>query len=185
MLTRKKVKAPSAVPKASEYGMTCLLSGEKIHKSSKVLAAAGTLEELIGHIGLLKSRYFGMEPGEIVTGYKRIMIFDRLTRIQKDLQSIIRILLTAPSKANPPFDPNRTAELVESFSGGKGAFFPGSSVLEAEIYLTWTVARRAERQYHAAKDLTLGIVPEEAVSTYLNRLNDYFQSLPIQIRSCT
>ena len=157
---------------------TILPCGEKVNKNHKCLVASGSIEELIGHIGLLKATHFDIEDS------KSMFTFARLTKIQEDLQLIIRSITTSQTIAskhtNTRFSMDKIQEIEESihalnvnpFSG-----IIGSNVIGAQIYIIWAIVRRCERQINSARDLSLGIVVDDSILTYLNRLGDYFLCL--------
>lgn len=168
-------------PKGSgDHGKTSLPSGTPVSKGIKVFAATGVLEELVASIGILKARYFPAES----SSSRKMFIFARLTKIQEDLFAIITSVLATPDMGakftNSRFDPERKEELksaiismnVTPFSG-----LPGQSPLEADLYMTWAITRRAERQLAGIKEPKIGIIPEPTVMAYTNLLSDYFLHL--------
>lgn len=173
-------KKVSSKKGSGDGGYTILPCGEKVHKSSKIFSATGVLEELIGSIGLLKSLHFNIESSSA----RKMFIYARLTKIQEDLQAIIKSVLVTPKVpakfTNSRFDDGKIVELSDAISAMNSTPFiglPGSTKLESDIYLTWTLCRRAERQLLGIRDTKIGIILEESVACYMNRLGDYFNHL--------
>lgn len=157
---------------------TVLPCGEKVNKNHKCLVVSGSLEELIGHIGLLKASYFDIEDS------KSMFTFARLTRIQEDLQFIIKSITTSQSIAskhtNTRFPVDKIREIEESINVLGTSLFTGiagSNVIGSQIYIIWAITRRCERQILSARDLSIGIVVDDTILTYLNKLSDYFSCL--------
>ncbi len=161
-------------------GNTLLPSGEKITKSHKCLLASGSIEETIGLIGRLKSYHFTLEEPSA----RKMFIFARLTKIQEDLFGIIKSITTTPVNSgkysNSRFSSEKVKELEDAILALNSKAYkgiPGSSTLESDIYVIWAVVRRCERQVINARDPSLGIVVEENVIQYMNKLSEYFSHL--------
>lgn len=161
-------------------GSTVLPCGEKVPKNHKCLVASGSIEEVIGLIGKLKATHFNLED----TNARKMFIFARLTKIQEDLISIVKSITTTPAvpgkHTNSRFAMEKVKDLEDATSALGSALYtgmPGSTAIEADIYLIWAVVRRCERQLFSARDPSLGIIVEESTVSYMNKLSDYFSTL--------
>lgn len=161
-------------------GSTVLPCGEKIHKNHKCLIACGSIEETIGLIGRLKSYHFNLEE----TSARKMFIFARLTKIQEDLLSIIKSITTTPvnpgKHTNSRFSPDKIKELEDATLALNSRIYtgiPGANLLESDIYIIWSIVRRCERQVINARDPSLGVIVEDNVIMYMNKLSSYFSHL--------
>ncbi len=161
-------------------GSTVLPCGEKIHKNHKCLIACGSIEETIGLIGRLKSYHFNLEE----TSARKMFIFARLTKIQEDLLSIIKSITTTPVNSgkhtNSRFSPDKIKELEDATLALNSRIYtgiPGANLLESDIYIIWSIVRRCERQVINARDPSLGVIVEDNVIMYMNKLSSYFSHL--------
>jgi len=180
------MKRISPLKGSGDNGTTTLPSGLVLSKSNKVFAATGILEELIANIGLLKAKYFPAEN----SSSKQLFISARLTKIQEDILSMINSMLSTPDLGskftNSRFGDSRKEDLLSAIAAMNTTPYkglPGQTPLEADLYLTWTLSRRAERQISGIKDPKTGIIPEMAVLAYNNLLNDYFLHLISHVKA--
>ena len=140
-----------------------LLKGAKIAKDSSLLAAIGSLDELVAFLGWAKLPLKGKDR-------------NRLRAIQKDIQTIMGQL--AGYGAGVPA--GRVAEMekqIDTYWQGKEKnkfVIPGSNEIEARLQIARTVCRRAER---AVVGLNRSQPVEETIMAYLNRLSDFLFAL--------
>lgn len=165
---------------SNSTGVTILPCGERVPKNHKCLIAAGAIEETIGLIGSLKSRYFGID----LNSARKMFVFARLTKIQEDLLDIIKSITTSVSVSSKHtasrFSMDRVRELEEAtIALGTQKFIgsPGASQIEADLYLIGAVVRRSERQIINARDPSIGLTVEESVQTYMDKLGEYIMCL--------
>jgi len=166
--------------KVNQNGTSVIPCGEKIPKNHKCFNASGSIEEAIGLIGRLKSFHFNLET----TNARKMFIFARLTKIQEDLTNVIKSITTTPLNSSKHtasrFSMDKVKELedsINSLSSTKYKGIPGSTLIESDIYMIWSVIRRCERQVISCKDPSIGIVVEESVILYMNKLGEYFSHL--------
>lgn len=162
------------------HSTTSLPSGERIQKNHKCLTACGSIEEAIGLIGRLKSTHFNLDN----VSARKMFIFARLTKIQEDLLHIIKSITTTPSNpskhTNSRFPIEKLRELedaIVSLNSSEYIGIPGTSCLESDIYCVWTLVRRCERQVIGCRDPSIGIIIDENVILYMNKLGTYFSHL--------
>jgi cob(I)alamin adenosyltransferase len=164
---------------------TVLYSGERLPKSDKIFASLGTVEELLAYLGIIKAQHYSSSDNSA-----KMFMFARFTQIQESLLAIMYSLGTSKKVLSSRFSDaeQRTRELeleIEKFSNRVKmydhplAFIPGQTVLEANLFYARALCRRAERQICASKNLQIGVVPEDNILNYLNRLGDYFLCLAI------
>lgn len=174
-----------------DKGQTTLFNGESICKSDKLLAALGSIEELSAYIGIIKANHFSS------TESKGLFNCAHLTQVQECLQNITLSLGTS-KKVNARFENSRfmsadkhiedlekeierlSAELDFQGRSKPLALLPGHTLLEAQLLFSRALCRRAERQVCSCKNPSLGIVVEESVQKYLNRLGDYLLYLALK-----
>jgi len=154
-----------------DMGVTANLNGENVSKNSSVIHFAGTADELVSHLGLVKA-----------------MHSDAKTRlfIEEIQAKLVKLTAHVSDFKNEKFffssqETDCLAEEIQrlSLKSPKRNKFviPGSSVIEAQIHIARTVARRAERMFFAVNE-ECSLCPNAAV--YLNRLSDYLFSLSIR-----
>lgn len=189
--TTKQVSQKKGQNFPGDKGQTVLFNGESICKSDKLLAALGSLEELSAYIGVIKACHFSG------TESKGLFHCAHLTQVQECLQNITLSLGTS-KKVNARFENSRfasaekhigdlereierlTAEMNLSSQPKPIVISPGHSQLEAQLLYSRAICRRAERQVCSCKNPSLGIIVEESVQKYLNRLGDYLLYLALK-----
>lgn len=164
--------------RGGDAGETVLLGGVRVPKNDPRVAAYGAVDELNSAIGLAIA----------LNRPHACLDHDRLHRVQEDLFAVGAHLAAAnPERALekgtiPPLDPGRTAELEawidemdEALAPLDAFVLPGGAVTAAQLHVTRTVARRAER---AIVDLT-ATRPDlrDIVLPYMNRLSDLLFTL--------
>jgi cob(I)alamin adenosyltransferase len=157
--------------KRGDSGETALVGGQRVPKDALRIECYGTVDELNSFIGLARVSCAGearlQKLGEI------------LLRVQHELFNLGSILATRPEDAHPK-QPRVTDKEVEQLEREIDAMneglpmlrsfvLPGGSRVNAELHVTRTICRRAERLVVAlAREEQ---VPLEAIR-YLNRLSD-------------
>lgn len=162
---------------------TVLYSGEKLSKADKIFASLGTIEELQAYLGIIKAQHYSAVQSS------QMFLSARITQIQETLTRIMLSLGTT-KKSNAKYESSRFSSISEKsigdleieinklsihseFKKGGDCPIPGSSLLESNLLYARTLARRAERQVVASKNLSIGLCPENEVIEYLNLLGDY------------
>ncbi|MBQ9065566.1 MAG: cob(I)yrinic acid a,c-diamide adenosyltransferase [Blautia sp.] len=158
----------SIYSKNGDRGTTDLVRSHNISKSDDRIGLAGEIEELNSHIGLCRS-----------------MISDPDT--VRFLEKIQKTLLTVSSGVRDPYNndfrlkTDSTELLEEEISRLEDILkspdqdaLPGRNLLSAELHVTRSVARRAERTL-ASVSVKFGA--DNGAKKYMNRLSDYFYML--------
>ena len=174
-----------------------LYNGESISKSNRVLAAIGSIDELISCIGIIKTEH--LEEKSEVDNSSKLFLYARLTQIQEtliDIQASIGTTRKILSKyeytrfnnaeqrikeLENEIDLMKDVNMTQIKDSGKEKplqYIPGSSVLEAKLFYVRSLCRRAERQLC---NLRIGIIPEDNCGNYLNKLGDYLLALSIHV----
>jgi len=156
---------------SGDTGETSGLDGRGISKNDPVIHFIGTCDELNSHLGLVKSLVNDAQTRQFIEG------------IQKD---IMKLMSHASFSAEEKyfFHEEDTASLDKeidklSQKNSKGLEFviPGKNITEAQIHISRTVARRAERFFFAACEKNPLC---KTAGAYLNRLSDYLFALSQQ-----
>ncbi|OGQ05695.1 MAG: ATP:cob(I)alamin adenosyltransferase [Deltaproteobacteria bacterium RIFCSPLOWO2_12_FULL_44_12] len=158
----------SVVTKTGDKGETGLLSGERVSKTHPRVETYGTLDELVSHIGWVRS----LNPhDDLVHPLKLIQV--SLFRLGAELAS---------SRLDPKWhltpmsqkDVDQLESWVKHFEPKlnlpRSFVLPGGTPVSASLDMARTVARRLERLIMALKELKIYENPEAL--KYINRLSD-------------
>ena len=164
------VRINKVYTKTGDQGMTRLIGGAKVSKSSARIDCYGTIDELNATIGMTISALQGTAGEELLVG--------KLLRIQNELFNV-GTQLAAPEKEGsgmPDISSSHVEALEleidacnESLPDLKSFVLPGGSSASACFHLARTVCRRAERAVVALAD---NDHVENRHIMYLNRLSD-------------
>ncbi len=156
--------------KRGDQGETSLLYGGRVLKSDPRCEAYGTIDEAVSALGLARA----------VSNNERTR--DIVYRVQEELFIVGAELATAADDYDKLTDKkvvteemvNRLEGLIDIFEAEmempKKFIIPGDSPSSAALDLARTVIRRAERR--AIELRNNGVLPNERVLHYLNRLAD-------------
>jgi cob(I)alamin adenosyltransferase len=161
--------------KRGDAGETSLAGGQRVPKDSARLEAYGTVDELNAFTGLAV-----VSCEEMITRDPRIgLLLVILRRVQHELFNLGSILATLPEDVHSKQARITAAEVVqlereidgmnESLPALRSFVLSGGTRLNAELHVTRTICRRAERLLIALAR-TENIPPETI--QYLNRLSD-------------
>lgn len=166
--------------RTGDDGTTSLVGGERINKNSDRLEAYGTVDELISWIGLIAA-----QP-------ETKSYTEELTRIQDKLMHCAALLATGKGArtdkmiAPKPEDITSLEDSIDRMESGlqplNSFLLPGGSIPVANIHISRTVCRRAER-YILKLSPSFELNP--LVVKYINRLSDYLFVLSRQVASET
>lgn len=167
--------------RTGDKGLTSLVGGKRVPKTSSRLEAYGTVDELNSHIGLLLA-YDGVpdDAREV------------LTRVQHRLFNLGSQLATEPESPYQPqgIRPEDVEELERAIDKADSQLprhdrfiLPGGALPSAQAHVCRTVARRAERRM--LKMDQDGHPVEPHAMAYINRLSDYLFVLARQINIFT
>lgn len=161
--------------KRGDSGETGLAGGQRVPKDSLRIDAYGTVDELNSFLGLACiscQELGGQDP-------RMGLLASMLRRVQHELFNLGSILATLPQDVHPKqarITPAEIAQLEreidamnEDLPPLRSFVLPGGTRLNAELHVTRTVCRRAERLLVALSRLEP--VPPETIQ-YLNRLSD-------------
>ena len=163
--------------RTGDAGLTSLVGGKRVPKTSARLEAYGTVDELNSHIGLLLA-YECLPPEAYVT----------LRRVQHRLFNLSSQLATEPESAYQPqgIAHSDVEELEAAIDKADAALprhdrfiLPGGSIPAAQAHVCRTVARRAERRMLQMNEQGHPVDP--VALSYINRLSDYLFVLARQI----
>jgi cob(I)alamin adenosyltransferase len=161
--------------KRGDAGETSLAGGQRVAKDSARIEAYGTVDELNAFTGLAV-----VSCEEMIARDPRIgLLLVILRRVQHELFNLGSILATLPEDVHPKQARITAAEVAqlereidgmnESLPSLRSFVLPGGTRLNAELHVTRTICRRAERLLIALARTEN--VPPETIQ-YLNRLSD-------------
>ena len=149
--------------RTGDAGLTSLADGSRVSKASPRVSAYGDVDELISHLGILRSKVSEDIP---------------LRRIQTYLMDIAAHLATY--KDIDKLKPLRDEEVsfledeIDKLSGQlppqKSFLLPGAPYEASECHVARTVCRRCERSVVALESCR---ADDKQAQIYLNRLSDY------------
>ncbi len=161
--------------KRGDTGETSLVGGQRVSKDSARIETYGTVDELNAFTGLAV-----VSCEEMVARHPQIgLLLVILHRVQHELFNLGSILATLPEDVHPRqprITPAEVAQLEreidemnQSLPALRSFVLPGGTRINAELNVTRTICRRAERLLIALARTEP--VPPEAIQ-YLNRLSD-------------
>jgi cob(I)alamin adenosyltransferase len=161
--------------KRGDTGETSLAGGQRVAKDSARIEAYGTVDELNAFTGLAV-----VSCEEMITRDAHLgLLLMILRRVQHELFNLGSILATLPEDVHPKQARITSAEVLqlereidqmnEPLPSLRSFVLPGGTRINAELHVTRTICRRAERLLIALARTE--DVPPEAIQ-YLNRLSD-------------
>jgi cob(I)alamin adenosyltransferase len=157
--------------KRGDAGETSLVGGQRVGKDAQRIDAYGVVDELNAFVGLASVSC--AEHPELAK------LSAILRRVQHELFNLGSILATLPEDVHPRQPRVTAAEVAElereidsmneDLPALRSFVLPGGTRLNAELHITRTICRRAERLLVALARIEA--VPPEAIQ-YLNRLSD-------------
>ena len=156
--------------RTGDEGLTALVGGERVRKSTLRVAAYGTVDEANSALGLAR----GLLPGELA---ELDGLLDRLQRGLFELGSDLATLKNSPAERYVErLDEGDVAELEAEIDRLEAELpplklfvLPGGHPAAAALHLARTVVRRAEREAVALAEHEW---VNPAALKYLNRLSD-------------
>lgn len=149
--------------KQGDCGKTKLYDGITVDKDHIIVTANGHMDELTSHIGLAKAMLSNVD-----------MVY-QLDRIQHQLIQMMGHLAGMQKNENISEQVQRLEQWIVAYENGyprQHAFVrPGKTKVSAQLDVTRTVCRRAERSLIKV-NRSLGLEP--TYLQYINRLSDYF-----------
>lgn len=157
--------------KRGDQGETSLLYGGRVPKCDPRCEAYGTIDEAVSALGLARALSQKERTRDILHGIQEelFIVGAELATAADDYDK-----LTARHQVVTEEMVNRLEGLIDDFEAEmempKKFIIPGASPSSAALDLARTIIRRAERR--AAELRNNGMVPNERVLHYLNRLAD-------------
>jgi cob(I)alamin adenosyltransferase len=160
--------------KTGDDGTTALGSGERVLKTSRRIAAYGTVDETNAAIGMAR----------LLLAEDQTSVSEMLARIQNDLFDVGADLCLPETDEPPPYTPlrlqmtqvERLEREIDSMNAEMAPLtsfvLPGGTKAAAALHIARTTCRRAERCIVELK-LLEGERVSEPVSRYINRLSDH------------
>lgn len=168
-------KPLSLYTKSGDAGRSSLINGSRFNKHHPIFEALGTIDELNSHLGLA------------ITLTPTPKLSQELHTIQHTLLTIgallagstkPRLTKTSITKLEKRIDYYQTHTAKKWYTN---FLLPGGSPIAAQLDVTRSACRRAERRLIALENnpdfLDLRISNFEFLRAYLNRLSDYFFAL--------
>ncbi|MCH1551415.1 MAG: cob(I)yrinic acid a,c-diamide adenosyltransferase [Pseudomonadales bacterium] len=187
-MTEKK-RISQVTTKTGDRGNTKLATGRTISKSSPLVQAIGSVDELNSHIGMLSCLIADRITGGSQQGSSHQTIQTTLTDIQQALFDIGAVF-AMEGQFTPPATQGLeqiTATINADLPPLTEFVIPGGGISAAQSHICRTVCRRAEsdvwRLIEGLGD-SLGTSSTDALigtAQYLNRLSDYLFVLARQI----
>lgn len=154
--------------KTGDAGTTSLVHTKNITKSDDRVKVLGTIDELTSHIGLLKTK---IQDEQAISFLETIQqtLMTIMAGIADSYNMKYKLREEAVQELEKEID-----RLEETFDRPQKFILPGANPVSAQIDVTRTVARRAERCL-AAVSVKFG--SDGGARKYMNRLADYFYVL--------
>lgn len=158
----------SIVTRAGDGGQTRLLSGVAVSKADLQVEAYGTLDEVNSFLGLARATCDDENINAILQALQRdtFVLGAELATLPDDLPKL-------KTRVTPDLTARLDAQVheIEQLPGLLDDWaLPGATPAGAALDVARTVARRAERCAVRLRDA--GLVPNDEVMRYLNRLSD-------------
>jgi len=155
-----------------DSGETSELNGNKVSKNNMSVHFVGTADELNCHLGLIKAMISNEDAWQL-SWHSSCRV---LEKIQKN---IMKMMSHVSDIKNPNYlfnkdDVTGIEKEIDKLMANKprlnNIIVPGKNIIEAQIQICRTIARRAERLFFAVNEKQ-PLCPE--AGAYLNRLSDY------------
>lgn len=154
--------------KKGDKGKTSLIGGDRVDKDHIRIEAYGTVDELNSWIGLLRDQDIPAESRS-----ELLEVQDRLFTIGSQLAATPDSKMELPQVF--PSDITRLELAIDDMEAKlepmKNFVLPGGHIIVSQCHITRCVCRRAERK--VTKMGREGMVKQEEIPSYLNRLSDY------------
>ena len=152
--------------KKGDDGTTSLLSGKRLNKTDNLIKSVGALDELNSFIGLLRSEIHGGDPSLEMIQWD---LFNAGSTIINDNNAELTEITEKEIKVLEFWMDEMSKDLPDL----KNFILPKGSKAVALAHVCRTVCRRAEIEVLDCMELR-NAVKISTISTYLNRLSDFF-----------
>ena len=168
--------------KQGDAGLTRLVGGQQVPKHDARIESYGTVDELNAFVGVARQTLEESRPAAAPERQEALAALGAtLMRVQHELFNLGSILATLPEDVHPKQPRVTAAEVTQleeeidacqvELATLRSFVLPGGCRLNADLHVTRTVCRRAERLTVQLAGATS--VDPDAVK-YLNRLSDAF-----------
>ncbi|HPA15173.1 MAG TPA: cob(I)yrinic acid a,c-diamide adenosyltransferase [Desulfobacterales bacterium] len=156
-----------------DKGETSLLGGQRVPKYDLRPDTYGTLDEASSALGVARAGTGAQKIKEIILSVQKdlLIVGTELSTLTEDYGKLSRTINESDVKRIEKI----IDELQQAFEMKREFIFPGESVVSAQIDVGRTIIRRAERK--AARMKNEGLITNEKVNQYLNRLADMLFTL--------
>jgi len=158
---------------------TAVSGGNALSKNDILIHFIGTADELNAHLGLVKAILANEDAWQV--SWQRACQF--IEKIQKNLMKIMSHVCDAKNdkyfilQGDVIEIENEIKRLLGALPKQKSFSLPGKNIIEAQIQIARTVARRVERLFVTVNE-EYPLCPH--AGGYLNRLSDYLYFLSQQ-----
>ncbi len=163
------MKITKVYTRGGDKGLTSLVGGQRVSKSSIRIESYGTVDELSSHLGLLAAM---LPEGDDQTMVFRIQndLFNICTNLATD-QAVTRLYPSAYlSEGEIQLMEKEIDTIMSLLPERQGFVLPGGTKEAAQAHVCRSVCRRAERCIVALSEEAI-VSPE--VQQFINRLSDY------------
>jgi cob(I)alamin adenosyltransferase len=168
--------------KQGDSGLTRLVGGQQVPKHDARIEAYGTVDELNAFVGVARQTLVESLPSAAPGRSEALEALGAtLMRVQHELFNLGSILATLPEDVHPKQPRVTAAEIAKleeeidacqvELSTLRSFVLPGGCRLNADLHVTRTVCRRAER---LTVELAAATSVDPDAVKYLNRLSDAF-----------
>lgn len=158
----------SIVTKTGDKGTTKLMYGDRVSKADLQVEAYGTIDELNSFLGLARSTCDDAEICAILEHLQRETFI-----VGCELATPVDRLEKLKQRVSPEMTgtmDEHVARIEQTPNILSDWALPGATPAGAALDVARTVARRAER--HAVRLADAGVVPNDEIVRYLNRMSD-------------
>lgn len=171
----KRIAINRVYTKKGDKGLTSLVGGQKVAKSSKRISTYGELDELNSFVGA--ARHEALAAGD----ESLAELANDLRIVQHHIFNLGSLLATLPEDVHPRQPQVRDIDIewlerrIDTYNHGlptlRSFILPGGSRLNIELHICRTICRRVEREVAALME----VEQVDAVALrWLNRLSDAF-----------
>ena len=155
--------------KTGDGGTTSLVGGTRVSKAHPRVEAYGNVDELISHLGVLRSECIDIQKFDIANDLRRIQV--HLMNVSAHLAADKEVAKLKPlDLAETDFLESEIDRMTALLPPQNTFLLPGAPRISSEAHVARTICRRCERSAVAIENRS-----EEDLkgSRYINRLSDY------------
>jgi len=144
--------------------MTTLLNGQKVSKNDLIIHLTGTVDELNSHLGLVKAMLNDSETRQFIEEIQKTLM-----KMMSHISDTVNDKYIFNEKETVCLE-KEIERLKERLPKQSQFVLPGRDVVDAQVHIARTVARRAERLFTAVNEQRQ-LCPN--AGDYLNKLSGY------------